>query len=507
MRKKLALALPFFLLGCGGGGGEDLSMESNEVLQQVAQLRTVPVKVNLVFPEGIENTRSEDGTYKVVFLVNGLDISTTPQVFDNLSPGEHSFTVNIPVGEKRFMTVIISKFDNGGIEYPLYYGDASFDMSENETTTLNVVMNLSFYKSGGNNYYPGVDKKKFFGDMSEETADIDVNGRYFADIDYAPSTEYSNGAKLPIKSYAVYESFNSLNGTPYDGWSSQIVYTYLNNPIPETLYNFYSFFYDSGIPSVFPSTPTPFNLGSGFSWNLIPEEGYFKVPGIDFDFYAGFQLEECEVTYSEGTWSELQNCQYQATKSFNVSAPGKPSGDVYLFYKTGTVNGSDVYLPYYFSLSPIPDTLQVSSNLSYVVEHFHEVTYPQDRIEKDVGVKINIPSTPEGNITVSPTYETYTVPAGQYYVEVFSNMEIPTPVDHDYLPGWEDKFSFGLNFEEMMDYQKLSFVKALSPEGQTSSTNLYLTHCIWMERKIRTGSCQWRKLPCCRCFRYRFRYT
>ena len=471
MRKKLVLVLPFLLLSCGGGGGNS---SMNDVPQQVTQLRTVPVKVNLVFPEEIETTRGEDGTYKVVFLVNGLNISTTPQVFDNLFPGKHSFTVNVPVGGKRFMTVIISKFDNGGIEYPLYYGDTSFDMNENETTTLNIVMNLSFYKSGGNNYYPEVDKKKLFGDMSGETADIDVTGSYFADVDYLPSDEYSSNTKIPFKSYIAHKSFESVNGVPYDGWSSQTIYTYSNKPIPENIYDFYSFFYDSGIPSVFPSAPTPFNLGNGFSWNLIPEDGYFKVSGVDFDYDAGFQLEECEIPYSKGTWPELQNCQYQATKSFNVSAPGKPSGDIYLFYKTGTVNGSDVYLPYYFSLFAIPDTLQVSSNISYVLEHFHEVTYPQDRIEKDVGVKINIPSTPEGNVTVSPTYETYNVPAGQYYVEIFSDMEIPTPVDHYYLPGWEDKFFFGLNFSEMMDYQKLSSVKVFSPEGRTSSTTLFL---------------------------------
>jgi hypothetical protein len=160
MRKKLTLLLPFLLLGCGGGGGANMSM-NNDVSQpvEVSTTKSAPVRVNIIFPDETRAESDLDGTYKVTFLVNGLDISTTPQVFDNLTAGQHTFTVNVPVGGKRFMTVVISKFDNGGIEYPLYYGDASFEMSENETTTVNIVMNLSFYKSGGKNYYPGVDKK------------------------------------------------------------------------------------------------------------------------------------------------------------------------------------------------------------------------------------------------------------------------------------------------------------------------------------------------------------
>ena len=310
--------------------------------------------------------------------------------------------------------------------------------------------------------------------MSEETADVNVIGRYFADIDYVPSTEYSNSAKLPIKSYAAYGSFHSLNGTPYEGWDSQTVYAYLNDPVPETLYKFYSFFYDSGIPSVFPYAPTPFNLGSGFSWNLIPEGDHYKIAGMNYDYYTGFQLEECEITYSEGVWSTLQNCQSQPTKSFNVNAPGEPGGDIYFLYKTGNVNGSDIYLPYHFYDPSVPGSIGVPSNIDYVIEHFKEVSYPQDRIEKDVGVKINVPSTAEGNVTVTPTDETYTVPSDQYYIEIFSEMGIPTPIDSDYLPEGDSSFGFGLNFDEMMDYQKLSFVRDFSPEGKTSSTTLNL---------------------------------
>jgi hypothetical protein len=179
--KKLFLLLPLLLSACGGGG---FSQGDNSASYQTSNIKLAPVKVNLVFPDGSEGIRGEDGTYRVVFLVNGLGISTSPQVFDNLSPGKHSFTVNVPVGGRRFMTVIISKFDNGGKEYPLYYGDVSFDMSENETTEINVLMNLSFYKSGGNNYYPGFEEKELFGDLSEENTSLGVDGRYFVDADY-----------------------------------------------------------------------------------------------------------------------------------------------------------------------------------------------------------------------------------------------------------------------------------------------------------------------------------
>ena len=99
-----------------------------------------------------------------------------------------------------------------------------------------------------------------------------------------------------------------------------------------------------------------------------------------------------------------------------------------------------------------------------MVEHFHEVTFPQDRIERDVGVKIDVPLTPEGNVTVTPINEEYTVPSGQYYVEIFSKMEVPTPIDDEYLPEGDNSFGFGLNIDEWVNYKKLSFVRDFPPK-------------------------------------------
>ncbi len=467
MKKKiLAAFVSLLIFSCGGGGGSSYT-------KQTPEPEGVPVRVNLLFPQEPSNFRAEDGSYRIVFLINGLGISTSPQIFDNLFPGKHSFTINVPVGGRRFMTVLISKFDNGGKEYPLYYGDVSFDMYENETTEINVLMNQSFYTQGGTNYYPKFEEKKLFGDLSGENASLGASGRCFAEIDYESPNEYNGSGKLPIKSYTVYTPFVSLNGTSY--WPFQKTYAYSNQPVPKPFYTFYSSFYDSGISPVFSEEDTPFNLGSGFSWNLIPQGNHFKVPGITFDYDAGFVLEECEISKSNGTWSELQNCQQLGiSKAFNVKSIGKPSGEFYLFYRTGSVNSTDVYLPYHFSLDSIPDEIKVSSEVSYLIEHFHEVAYQADRVEKDVGVKIDVPSTPGGNFTFNPSYENFTVPSGQYYVEIFSNSEVPTPVEPYYVPGWKKGIFLRLNFREMMSHQKLSFVRAVSPEGKTKSSELSL---------------------------------
>ncbi len=480
MKKFTYLALSgLFLTACGGGGNVQSPVESSEIS------RTQPVKVNLIFPDDTPLTRGEDGTYKVVFLINGLNISVPPQSFDNLSPGHHTFTINVPVGGERFMSVLITKFDNGGVEYPLYYGDASFYMSENETVTVNVVMNRSFYTSGGRNYYPGTERYSLLGDLSTQTSDIGLESRYFANTEYTTSEEYSDNSKLPIKSYVVFRTLYSNNGTPLSGWSSQTVYQYMNTPSPSNIYKFYSFFFDSGIPAIFsPSSTnevlTPFGLENGFSWGLFSNNnGNFKIVGLNYDFDSSrFEAQECEITYDEANgWSSPQNCQNIQNKSFTPSYTGglsgkKPTGEIFLLYNPGEIDGESIFIPYPISLYAIPDTLTVPTNFKYLLEHFHTVHYPNDKVEQDVALKIDIPSSPEGTVTLATQTLSYTVPDSEYYVEICSAAEFKTPIDDQFLS--ENAFGLKLGIDKMVDFRKLSYTRIYSPRGKTVSTTANL---------------------------------
>jgi len=478
----------FVVAGCGGGGGG-----SNGLIESQSGKRYVPVNVNLVYPDDPNLiVRSGTGNYKVVFLINGIDIQKIEDVHSNLSAGSHTFTINVPTGGKRFLTVGVYKTENN-TDYPIYWGDAVIDFStSSQSSNVTIELRRTFLKKTNGNFYPEVKSHIIFGNGDTEVKEIPnfANSSFFAVPTFQTGSEFHNSTKIPIKGLVTYPIIFSQNQTismanlyfedeyETDGYSIEFP-TFLKLT-GVTLTN------NTGISHWL----LPYGASYEFSWNLVPTDtnNVFEVPSIGSSNLSPVLIEPfifkvCQIDFQEstGNWSNIHDCvEYSPFSSSAVTYTLTPpsgwekTGNLIFMYKTGDIGSTPVFIPFSFNLGMSINQALAPSLIDSLLEEVEKISFPGNNKLRESAMIIQTSNDSSlENSTISDQTISFTLPNDIYFAKVFYTTDsFITPADipcQDYDVCITPPFASDIQL-----YRVLSVSQIYSPTGTINATSIQL---------------------------------